>query len=401
MLTAPARRGLADLPPIVSDSLLALIAMVNADSRPDKIDVGVGVWRDGDGRTPILRSVKEAERRLLAGQDSKSYLGGAGDRRFAELLRPVVLGPHAADPRIVGLQTPGGCGALFLALKLIAAANPDARVFMGTPTWPNHPPMTRGAKLEIVDYRHYDPTTRSIDFAAMTEALEGARPGDVALLHACCHNPTGADLSEEQWCQVARIVVERQLIPLIDFAYQGFGRGLEEDAFGPRLMLDSCDEVLITQSCDKNFGVYRERVGCLFVKSPDRDLAAFVMRHLLQISREAWSMPPDHGAACVRTVLDDEGLAADWRAELTMMRGRIRMVRERLAAADPRLSFIADQQGMFSMLPLAPERVQGLRASHGIYMADSGRANLVGIADRDLDRFCQAVVGALDPLAHG
>ena len=396
MLTAPKRRGLADLPPIVSDSLLALIAMVNADPRDDKIDVGVGVYRDGQGRTPVLRAVKEAERRLHEAQQSKSYLGGPGDKRYAELLRPIVLGSHEADPRIVGLQTPGGCGALFLALKLIAAANPDARVLMGTPTWPNHPPMTRGAGLEIVEYRHYDPAGRQVDFAALTAALRGARPGDVALLHACCHNPTGADLSDDQWREVAGIVAERGLVPLVDFAYQGFGRGLEEDGFGVRQMLDRCEEVLVTQSCDKNFGVYRDRVGCVFVKAPDEGLAGHVMRHLLQISREAWSMPPDHGAAVVRTVLDDEALTSDWRAELDEMRSRIHMVRRRLASADPRLGFIAEQQGMFSMLPLSPEQVKGLRERRGIYMADSGRANLVGIADRDLDRFCEAVVEALN-----
>jgi aromatic-amino-acid transaminase len=395
MLTSPERRGFADLPPIVSDSLLALIAMVNADPRTDKIDVGVGVYRDGEGRTPVLRSVKEAERRLHEAQQSKAYLGGPGDKRYAELLRPYVLGSHAGDNRMIGLQTPGGCGALFLALKLIAAANPSARVLMGTPTWPNHPPMTRGAGLQIVEYRHYDAALKTIDFEAMTTALRGAAPGDVALLHACCHNPTGADLSDDQWREVAAIVAERRLIPLVDFAYQGFGRGLVEDAFGVQLMLDSCDEVLVTQSCDKNFGVYRDRVGCLFVKAPDEQLSAHVMRHLLQISREAWSMPPDHGAAVVRTVLEDEALTAEWLTELDQMRGRIRMVRERLAAADPRLAYIANQQGMFSMLPLGIEQVKALRTDHAIYMADSGRANLVGIADGDLDRFCNAVVEAL------
>jgi aromatic-amino-acid transaminase len=396
MLTSPERRGLADLPPIVSDSLLALIAMVNADPRADKIDVGVGVFRDGQGCTPVLRSVKEAERRLHEAQQSKAYLGGPGDKRYAELLRPIVLGEHAADPRIVGLQTPGGCGAIFLALKLVAAANPQARVFMGTPTWPNHPPMTRGAGLEIVEYRHYDSQKRRIDFPALITALGEARPGDVALLHACCHNPTGADLSEAEWDEVARLVADRRLLPLIDFAYQGFGRGLEEDGYGVRLMLDACDEVLVTQSCDKNFGVYRDRVGCLYVKARDEGLAAHVMKHLLQISREAWSMPPDHGAAVVRTVLEDEALKSEWRGELDAMRSRIRMVRERIAAADPRLAFIADQQGMFSMLPLSPDQVKALRTSHGIYMADSGRANLVGIADADLDRFCDAVVEAMN-----
>jgi aromatic-amino-acid transaminase len=396
MLTSPARRGLADLPPLVSDSLLALIAMVNADPRTNKIDVGVGVYRDGAGRTPVMRAVREAERRLHEAQDSKSYLGGAGDKAFAQLLRPMVLGAYTGDERIAGLQTPGGCGALFLALKLVAAANPDARVIMGTPTWPNHPPMARGARLEITEYRHYDSALRRVDFAAMAEALDAARPGDVALLHACCHNPTGADLSEAEWGEVAAIVARRGLIPLIDFAYQGFGRGVEADRYGVELLLEACDEVLVTQSCDKNFAVYRDRVGCLFVKAASADNAKFAMTHLLQISREAWSMPPDHGAACVRTVLADEGLAADWRAELDEMHGRIRMVREKVAAADPRLAYIADQQGMFSMLPLEIDQVKRLRSDHAIYMADSGRANLVGISDADLPRFCDAVVETLN-----
>lgn len=396
MLTTPARRGLADLPPLVSDSLLALIAMVNADPRADKIDVGVGVYRDGEGRTPIMRAVREAEQRLHDSQESKSYLGGSGDKVFAELLRPIVLGANAGDDRIIGLQTPGGCGALFLALKLAAAANPDARVIMGTPTWPNHPPMTRGARLEMIEYRHYDAERRKVDFAALAEALDAARPGDIALLHACCHNPTGADLSEDEWREVAAIVARRGLLPLVDFAYQGFGRGLEADRFGVALLLETCDEVLITQSCDKNFAVYRDRVGCLFVKAASADNARFALTHLLQISREAWSMPPDHGAACVRTVLEDAGLAADWRAELDSMHARIRMVRDKVAAADPRLAFIAGQQGMFSMLPLSVEQVKQLRSDHAIYMADSGRANLVGIADRDLERFCAAVVETMN-----
>ena len=391
-----ARRGLADLSPVVSDSLLALIAMVNADPRADKIDVGVGVFRDGVGITPVMRSVKEAERRLLIEQSSKSYLGGAGDKRFAELLRPIVLGPHGSDERIVGLQTPGGCGALFLAFKLIAAANPDARVLVGTPTWPNHPPMIRGASLRMVEYRHYDEHSRTVDFAALRDALSQGRPGDVALFHGCCHNPTGADLSPEQWREACAIVVERGLIPVVDLAYQGLGRGLEEDAIGPRMLLDHCDEVLISQSCDKNFGVYRDRVGCLFVKTGDTATSKLAMVHLLQISREAWSMPPDHGAAAIRLVLEDEALSADWEAELTSMRERINSLRRKIAGSDPRLGYITGQYGMFSMLPLSKAQVQGLRDQHAIYMADSGRFNIVGIADRDLDRFCAAVIGAMD-----
>src|SRR5215212_816474 len=263
-------RTLADLPPVVSDSLLALIALCNADPRPEKIDVGVGVFRDAGGHTPILKVMKEAEQRLVDTQATKAYLGSAGDKRFAELLRPILLGHHADDDRIAGLQTPGGCGALRLGFELIATANPQARVFLGTPSWPNHAPIIRGVGLECVDYPYYERGQAAIRFEGMIAALEGGEAGDVALLHGCCHNPTGADLSEDQWREVVRVVVDRGLIPLIDIAYQGFGRGLDEDAFGVRLMLSACDEVIIAQSCDKNFSVYRDRVGSLFVKTASK-----------------------------------------------------------------------------------------------------------------------------------
>jgi aromatic-amino-acid transaminase len=402
MLTKTAAPGLSDLPPVTSDSLLALIALANADSRPGKIDVGVGVYRDGEGRTPVLRAVKEAERRLLEQQDSKAYLGGAGDKVFPELLKPILLGPHAGDDSIAGLQTPGGCGAIYLAMQLIRTANPQALVFVGVPTWPNHPPMIRGAGLEIVEYPHLDRETGGVRFDALLAKLDEARPGDVVLLHGCCHNPTGADLAPGEWDRVAEVIAERQLLPLVDIAYQGLGRGLEEDAYGVRRMLDACDEVLIAQSCDKNFGVYRDRVGCLFIKTRSQEATATAMAHLLQLAREAWSMPPDHGAAAVRLVLQDEGLTADWKVELEDMRQRIATVRERIAASDERLAFVADQYGMFSMLPLSKEQVVGLRESDAIYMADSGRINIVGIADEAIDRFCAAVIEALNtPAAHG
>src|SRR6476469_9030951 len=257
---------LADLPPVQSDSLLALMALCDAGPRTDKIDAGVGVFRDGAGNTPILKVMKEAEQRLVDTQVTKAYLGSSGDKRFAELLRPILLGEHAGDERIAGVQTPGGCGALRLGFELIATANPGARVLVGTPTWPNHPPIIRSVRLQQIDYPYYERGQGIIRFEDMLAALNDAEAGDVALLHGCCHNPTGADLGEDQWREVVRVVSERGLIPLIDIAYQGFGRGLDEDAFGVRLMLASCDEVIIAQSCDKNFSVYRDRVGALFVK---------------------------------------------------------------------------------------------------------------------------------------
>ena len=389
-------RTLADLPPVISDSLLKLIALCDADPRPEKIDVGVGVFRDAVGNTPILKVMKEAEQRLVDTQVTKAYLGSAGDKRFAELLRPILLGHHASDERILGLQTPGGCGALRLGFELIATANPQARVLVGTPTWPNHPPIINSVRLQQIDYPYYERGQGAIRFEDMIAGLQAAEPGDVALLHGCCHNPTGADLNEDQWREVVRVVCDRGLLPLIDIAYQGFGRGLDEDAFGVRLMLDACDEVIIAQSCDKNFSVYRDRVGSLFIKTGSVEASKTAMAHVHQRAREMWSMPPDHGAAAVHIILEDPELHARWLVELTAMRDRINSVRQRIASADPRLAFIGRQFGMFSMLPLSKEQVLKLREDNAIYMADSGRFNVVGLGDDQIDRFTAAAVGALD-----
>lgn len=388
-------RSIGDLDPIKSDSLLALIDLANADTRPGKIDVGVGVYRDSAGNTPILKVVKEAERRLWEEQETKSYLGGRGDIRFAELLRPILLGEHASDDRIAGIQTPGGCGALTLAFHLIRAANPDAQVFIGMPTWPNHAPIVRGSGLKVVEYDYYDAVEHRVRFDVLMDALRSARPGDIALLHGCCHNPTGADLSPEQWAEVTVLIADRGLIPVVDIAYQGFGDGLAPDAAGLRGVLDACDTVLVGQSCDKNFGVYRDRVGSVWFKTPSAVSTATAMGHALQISREFWSMPPDHGAAAVRVVLDSPDLAAAWRVELEGMRERIASLRQRLAAANPLFEYISRQKGMFSMLPVSREQVLKLRADHAIYMADSGRFNICGLSDEQVDRFASAVLEAI------
>ena len=381
---------------VQSDSLLALIAMANADPRPDKIDVGVGVYRDGVGNTPILRAVKAAEKLLWEQQQSKSYVGGFGDKRYTELLRPIVLGRHANDDRIMGLHTPGGCGALSLGFKLIAAAHPGSKVLVGTPTWPNHMPVIEAAGLTIAEYRFYDRLQTRILFDEMIAAFETANGGDVVLLHGCCHNPTGADLDDGQWREVVEVVSRRGLTPLVDIAYQGLGRGFAEDASGLHMLLDACDEVVIAQSCDKNFGVYRDRVGSLFLKTARADQTKRAMDHVVQIAREMWSMPPDHGAAAVRIVLDSPELRSDWDAEVGEMRDRINHIRSQIAAADPRLAYIAGQFGMFSMLPISKDQVIELRQKHAIYMADSGRFNVIGMADNAVDRFIAAVVESMN-----
>ncbi len=378
------------------DSLIALIALAAADPRPGKIDVGVGVYRDAVGNTPILKCVKAAERILLESQDTKSYLGSAGDIRFVELIRPIVFGPGAEDARIVGLQTPGGCGALRLGAELVARANPNARIFAGEPTWPNHAPLIASTGVEMVAYPYYDKDSRTLCFDRMMSALGEAEAGDLVLLHGCCHNPTGADLDMAQWHAVADLVAARGLIPFVDLAYQGFGDGLEADAAGARLVFEAADQAILAQSCDKNFSCYRDRLGSLFVKASSAARADIAFGNLLLLARTMWSMPPDHPAAVARIILDDPELRALWNSELQSMCARIRSLRARLAAFDPRLAYIDAQNGMFSMLPLTPAQVMGLRETHGIYMAGSGRFNVVGLSDESVDRFAAAVLEAMD-----
>jgi aspartate/tyrosine/aromatic aminotransferase len=380
-----------------ADALLQLIALCNADPRPEKIDVGVGVYRDASGGTPILRSVKAAERLLWESQQTKSYLGSQGDERFTQLIRPIVFGEAlSADDRIVGLQTPGGCGALRLGADLIHKANPEARILVGQPTWPNHGPLIECAGVEMVPHPYYDKASHHILFDRMMDALNGARRGDLVLLHGACHNPTGADLGLDQWRDVAEAVAKRGLVPFVDLAYQGLGNGLEADAAGTRLVVEAAEQALVAQSCDKNFGIYRERTGNLFVKASSRKGAETVFGNLLSLSRTMWSMPPDHGAAIARIVLDTPELRADWNAELVEMCGRIRALRARLAAFDPRLAYINEQNGMFSMLPLSEQAVLELREEKGIYMAGSGRFNVVGLSDDNVDSFAAAVVEKMD-----
>jgi aromatic-amino-acid transaminase len=381
----------------LQDPLIALIALANNDPRPNKIDVGVGVFRDSAGNTPILKCVKIAEQRLVESQATKAYIGSQGDSEFVELVRPIVFGAGAADDgRIVGLQTPGGCGALRLGAELVARANPSARILAGEPTWPNHAPLIASSGVEMVPYPYYDKASTTLHFDRMMEAFGAAEAGDLVLLHGCCHNPTGADLSPDQWREIAEIVAARGLIPFVDLAYQGFGDGLEADAAGTRLVVEAADQALVAQSCDKNFSCYRDRLGTLFVKGATTRAAGIAFNNLLGLARTMWSMPPDHPAAVGHIILADPELRALWESEVDAMGARIRQIRSRLAGYDPRLSYIGGQKGMFSMLPLSPDQVMELREEEGIYMAGSGRFNVVGLSDEKVDRFADAVVGKLD-----
>lgn len=378
------------------DGLLSLIALFRKDERPDKIDVGVGVYRDEEGRTPVLRAVKSAERILLETQPSKAYLGPEGDGRFVDLLAPLIFGASlAGSGRLTGVQTPGGTGALRLAAELIAKANRGAQIWLGEPTWPNHKPILAAAGLAIEGYRYADRDTQSLCFDDMMAAIGRARAGDVVLLHGCCHNPTGIDLDERQWLAVAERIAERGLLPLVDLAYHGLGRGLDADSVGARIIAECCPEVLVAYSCDKNFGLYRERTGALFAFGRDAGGAAVIRSNLLALARANWSMPPDHGAAAVRTILESTELTRDWREELETMRQRIIAVRRDLVAASAALAPLERQHGMFSLLPLSREAVAQLRTEHAIYMADSGRINLAGLRPGNSARFAMAVEASL------
>jgi len=395
MSTIAAPEGLfSGLQPQAPDALLSLIGLYRWDARPGKLDLGVGVYRDLDGKTPVLRAVKAAEAQLLAAQATKAYLGPEGDIGFLEHLEPIIFGVGKTT-RAFGVQTPGGTGALRLGAELIAAARPGARIFMGTPTWPNHPQIFDVTGLRAVTYPYFDSHAQTVRFDRMMAALETAECGDALLLQACCHNPTGADLSMDQWRSVADLVARRGLTPLIDLAYQGLGAGLEEDAAGMRLVLDAAADALLAYSCDKNFGLYRERVGALFALSQSPAHLDLAASNIKALARANWSMPPDHGAAVVRVILQSEQLTQDWKTELAGMRRRIADVRRALAAAAPDLQGLVHQHGMFAQLPLSPAQVAHMRERHGVYMAGSGRINLAGLTPATVSTFAQAYASCL------
>lgn len=377
----------AQLAPQPPDPLLKLIGDFAVDPRTSKIDLGVGVYRAPDGVTPVLTAVKEAERRLLVQQQSKSYLGPEGNVGFNRSLKALVFGP---DSDAVCIQTPGGTGALRLAMDLIARTKPKARVWVGEPTWPNHLALLAAADLEVHRYRHFDQQTQTIHFDEALAALKTACPGDVVLLHGCCHNPTGADFSSTQWACLADVMAARNLLPLIDLAYQGFGDSFELDIEGPRALIDRCGEALLAYSCDKNFALYRERVGALFAFARDGKIRDSVLSNILSCARSNWSMPPDHGGAIVHTILDDPALMRTWRSELKVMHDRIAQMRSALAAAHPDFAPVEAQRGLFSLLPVDPAGVDWLKEKFGVFMPRSGRINVAGLTEENLPRFAEA-----------
>jgi aspartate aminotransferase len=386
------------------DAILMLLAAYRADSDPRKVDLGIGVYKDERGATPVLESVRRAERELIDRQDTKSYVGAAGNLDFNREMEQLVFGaghPALGSGRLKSVQTPGGCGALRLGAELIRRAAPETVVYASTPTWANHAPLIAGSGLKLEYYPYFDPATGGVQFPAMLAALERLAPRTVVLLHASCHNPTGADLSQDEWRALLELVKRRALVPFLDMAYQGLGAGVEEDAFAVRLFCAELPEVLVAVSCSKNFGVYRERTGALHVLNDTPRAADATLSQLVRLARGIWSMPPDHGAAIVCGILSETAPRAAWGAELDAMRARIaglrhevvRQLREHCPQRD--FSFIASQRGMFSFFGISTEQVRELRARHHIYMTDDSRMNIAGLRAQNLEYFARAAAEVL------
>ena len=386
------------LKPQPADKILALVQKFKEDPRPQKIDLGVGVYKNAEGVTPVMRAVKAAEHQLWQDETTKSYVGLTGDPAFSDGMIQMVLGDAVPRGAVAAAATPGGTGAVRQAFELARLANPDVRVFVSNPTWPNHVSMLRYLGIEMVPYRYFDEATCGVDFEGMTADLVQAKAGDVVLLHGCCHNPTGANLNTAQWQSVVDLLSKSGATPMIDIAYQGFGDGLEEDAAATRLIAASLPETIIAASCSKNFGIYRERTGLLMAISQDVSKQLVTQGTLAYLNRQNFSFPPDHGARLVTIVLNDPALCADWKAELEQVRLGMLDLRQSLAtelqsrAGSDRFGFLAQHRGMFSRLGTTPDMVERLRVEHAIYMVGDSRMNIAGLNATSVPILAQAIV---------
>ena len=389
------------LQPMPADAILGLIAEHNDDPRPNKIDLGVGVYRSADGDTPILNVVKEAERRLLEQQDSKAYLGTAGNPAFNAAMQTLAFGDAELPERLLTVQTPGGSGSLRVAAGLILRSRETATVWVSDPTWANHVPLLGGAGLTMKPYPYYDTDKHVIRTDAMLEALQAVPKGDLVLFHACCHNPSGLDPSEAEWRQIADVVVDRELVPFIDMAYQGFAEGLDTDAFSVRHMAGRVPEMIVSTSCSKNFGLYRERVGTLSFLINDESIRGVLASQASSLARTLYSMPPDHGAAVVSEILHDDELRAAWHVELDEMRNRLLGMRALLhdtlqeKAPGHDFSHLVRATGMFCFLGISAEQVTRLKQDFGVYMVDSSRINVAGITPGNVEHLATSIAAVL------
>jgi aspartate aminotransferase len=389
------------LKPAAADAILGLIGEHRSDPRAEKIDLGVGVYRNEAGETPVMDVVKKAEHRLVGTQTSKAYIGTAGDPEFNAAMQELVFADSVSAARLSTMQTPGGSASLRVAAGLLLRANPDAVLWVSDPTWNNHTPLLGGAGLTLKTYPYYDAETNSIRFDEMLDALRGADSGDVVLLHACCHNPSGLDPSEEQWRAIADVIVERNLLPFVDMAYLGFAYDLESDAFAVRHLAGKVPEMLVSTSCSKNFGLYRDRVGTLTMLAADADSCAIVYSQANSFVRTMYSVPPDHGAAVVSIILNDAELRAQWVAELGGMRERLSGMGKLLHDAlkikvpDHDFSHLLHSNGMFCFLGVTPEQVNRLKKDFGVYMVGSSRINVAGITPGNVDYLASSIAAVL------
>ncbi len=389
----------SELKPLPTDPILGLMAAYKQDTNPNKIDLGVGVYKDEQGNTPVLSAVKKAEAFRLENEISKSYIGLAGNLDFCQKMENLLLGEHQAllANRVRTAQAPGGTGALRVAAEFIARCNPSATIWVTNPTWANHISLFEAAGLTVKEYPYYDYENKDLLFDDMINTLKQVPKGDVVLVHACCHNPSGMDLNETQWNTVAELAKEVGFTPLVDIAYQGFGSSLEQDANGLRILANAVEELIICSSCSKNFGLYRERIGACSIIAKDSATADISNSVMLSVVRSIYSMPPAHGADIVNTILGSTELTQEWHNELDEMRNRINglrtLIKDSLAAKGiaQDFSFIDRQNGMFSFLGINKEQIARLQKEYGIYIVGSSRVNVAGISQANIDYFANAV----------
>lgn len=387
-----------------ADPILGLTAAYDEDRSPTKVDLGVGVYRDESGQTPIFAAVKRAENLWLDRESTKVYLPPPGYPEFNSAIQHLILGAAhraLAENRVRSVMTPGGCGAVRVGAELLNRSRPGAAIWVSKPTWANHVPLLSSAALKISEYPYYDEQRHVVDFDAMLEALRRAGKHDIVLLHGCCHNPTGQDLNREQWQAVNRLAEKQGFLPFVDLAYQGLGDGLEEDAYGARLLASTLPEMVLAYSCSKNFGLYRDRIGALLLFTADAARADAGLTHINHIARGMYSMPPAHGGAIVKTILSDRELFRMWKEELDGMRTRINSLRALFADTLARkkaprdFQFIKNQRGLFSLLGVSKEQVQRLREKYSIYFVDSSRINIAGMSPKNIEYLADAIIAVL------
>ena len=386
-----------DLPTPKAPKILQLLQDFSRDSRENKIDLGIGVYKDETGITPVLKTVKKAETILLEEQKTKAYIGLAGDPIFCDLASDLVLGDVIDRKRINAIQTPGGSTALRVLYDLIYDVSSSSTIWLPSPTWDNHAPTIKAAGLKTDYYRYFDPQKQNIDFELTMKDLRNIPAGDVVLIHGCCHNPTGVNFSDTQWDVISELALEIGFLPLVDIAYQGFGAGLNEDAYGVRKLLSVLPELLIASSSSKNFAIYRDRAGVALTLSKNEKISKALGGKLKNLAGTNYSMPPDHGAAVVRTILSDSELKTSWLCELDEMRERVHMIRRDLSLElrnqtnSSRFDFLAEQAGMFSLIGLTKDEILRLKDEKAIYIVDDGRINIAGLRSQDITKFAVAV----------